>query len=309
MIRITFILVVFSLSLNGFSQQIAQYSQWSFNQFAINPAMAGLKNCLDVRGAYRMQWAGFDGAPQTGLFTINAPIKARRKALNSPYHGLGAKIERDQFGHFNNFAISAAYAIHFPMGRDKRLSFGVLGGVQQFGFDQSNVTTIDPDLAVGQSSSNFMFPLLGFGGWYNSKNFYVGASMDQLARNRWGDIGFNSRFGLHMKLTSGTRITFDNNNSVLPAILIRIPPKGPASIDLNLMFDFTDKLLVGIGYRNTDALIAMLRLRLEKFSVGYSFDFITSAIRGGNFHTHEISLMYNTCRSRGNSTSACPLFE
>jgi type IX secretion system PorP/SprF family membrane protein len=309
MIRGSIIYLLLYMSLCARAQQVAQYSQWSFNQFAINPAMAGLKNCLDVRAAYRMQWAGFEGAPQTGLFTINAPIKARRKKFNSPYHGLGAKIERDQFGHFNNFAISGAYAVHFPIGREKRLSFGVLAGIQQFGFDQSNVTTIDPDLAVGESSSNFMFPLLGFGGWYNSKNFFVGISMDQLARNRWGDIGFNSRFGLHTKLTSGTRITFDNKNSVLPAILIRIPPKGPASIDLNLMFDFTDKFLVGLGYRNTDALIAMARLRLEKFSVGYSFDFITSDIRGGNFHTHEISLMYNTCRSRGNSTSACPLFE
>lgn len=304
-----FIIVCCLFTFAGFTQQIAQYSQWSLNQFAINPAMAGLKSCLDVRGAYRMQWAGFDGAPQTGLYTINAPIKAQRNSLNSPYHGLGAKIERDQFGHFYNFAISAAYAIHFPIARDKLLSFGVSAGVQQFGFNQSLVTTIDPDLAVAESSSNFLLPLLGFGAWYNSKNFFVGASVDQLARNNWGDIGFNSRFGLHMKLTSGTKITFDNNNSVLPALLIRIPPKGPASVDLHLMFDFTDRFLVGIGYRNTDALIAMVRLRLEKFSVGYSFDFITSAIRGGNFHSHEISLMYNTCRSRSNSSSACPLFE
>jgi type IX secretion system PorP/SprF family membrane protein len=291
------------------AQQIGQYSQWSFNQFAINPAMAGLKNCLDVRAGYRLQWAGFDGAPQTGLITINAPIKTRRKALNAPYHGLGGKVERDQFGHFNHIGISMAYAIHFPLAREKRLSFGVSGGVQQFGFDQSNVTTVDPDLAVGQAVSNFMFPLISFGGWYNSQNFYVGASLDQMARNRWGDIGFNSRFGIHMKLLAGTKITFDNNNSVLPSMIIRIPPRGPASMDLNLMFDFVDNFLVGLGYRNTDAVIFLARFKLDKFSVGYSFDFITSDIRGGNFHTHEISLFYNTCRSGKTSMSACPLFE
>lgn len=202
-----------------------------------------------------------------------------------------------------------AYAIHFPLSKERRLSFGLEGGVQQFGFDQSGVTTVDPDIAVGQAVSNFMFPLVGFGGWYNTKRFYFGASLDQLARNRWGDIGFNSRFGLHMKLQAGTQVTFDNNNSVLPAILIRIPPRGPASIDLNLMFDFMDNVLLGLGYRNTDAVIFLARFRLEKFSVGYSFDFITSSIRGGNFHTHEISLFYNTCRSGKSSSSACPLFE
>jgi type IX secretion system PorP/SprF family membrane protein len=290
-------------------QQIAQYSQWSFNQFAINPAMAGLKQCLDVRAGFRAQWVGFEGAPRTGLVTINAPLKTKRKALNAPYHGLGGKVERDAFGHFNNIGISMAYALHFPLSKERRLSFGVNGGIQQFGFDQTNVTTVDPDLAVGQSASNFLFPLIGFGGWYNTKRFYVGAAIDQLARNRWSDIGFNSRFGLHLKMQAGTQFTFENNNSVLPAIMLRIPPKGPASFDLNLMFDFVDNLLLGLGYRNTDAVIFLARLRLDKFSVGYSFDFVTSAIRGGNFHTHEISILYNTCRSEKRSTSACPLFE
>lgn len=306
-----FRLLIASLLLTPliFGQQIAQYSQWSFNQFSINPALAGIKNCLDVRSAYRLQWAGFEGAPESGLFTINAPLNKKRKHLNSSFHGLGGKIERDVFGHFQNFAVSMAYALHFPLDQEKRLSFGISAGVQQFGFNQENVSTIDPDPAVAQSANVFMVPLIGAGAWYNSEKFYVGASIDQLARNRWEDIGFSSRFQMHFKLAAGTRWNLENNYSVLPSVLIRIPPAGPPSVDLNAMFDFGNNFMVGAGYRNVDAVIAFLRLRIKKITVGYSFDYITSNIQGGNFHTHEISVMYNNCRSRNTKAAACPLFE
>lgn len=307
--KLLFILFILAAPMT-FGQQIAQYSQWSFNQFAINPALAGVKRCLDVRTAYRAQWLGFEGAPQSGLFTINAPLSKKRKRLNSPFHGIGGKIERDQFGNFNNFSISVAYALHFPIDRDKRLSFGLSGGVQQFGFDQTQVITIDPDQAVAQSGNNFLFPLIGFGGWFNTDQYYVGAAVDQIAMNDWGDnIGFASRFRLHTKIQAGTKFTFDNDNTLLPGILFRIPPAGPASVDLNVMMDFKNTFMVGVGYRNVDAFIGFFRVNIQQFSVGYSFDFITSDIRGGNFHTHELSLHYTGCRRGPRSKSACPLFE
>lgn len=297
------------LSSFVFGQQLPQYSQWAFNQFSINPAMAGIKNCLDVRTAVRLQYLGLDGAPQSGVFTINAPINAKRKGLSSPYHGIGAKIERDVIGNFTDFAVSMAYALHFPLDRDKRLSFGLSGGVQQFSFNQENVITVDPDPAVTQSANVFMVPLIGGGAWYNSNNFYVGFSIDQLARNKWRDIGFASRFGIHSKLVTGTRWKFDNGYSLLPSALLRIPPAGPMSLDLNMMMDFKNNFLFGFGFRNTDAIIGLIRLRFDKFSVGYSFDFITSNLQGGNFNTHEISLLFNTCRNRNSQAAACPLFE
>lgn len=306
-----FLLLIASLLLTPliFGQQIAQYSQWSFNQFSINPALAGIKNCLDVRSAYRLQWAGFEGAPESGLFTINAPLNKKRKHLNSSFHGLGGKIERDVFGHFQNFAVSMAYALHFPLDQEKRLSFGISAGVQQFSFNQEGVSTIDPDPAVVQSANVFMVPLIGAGAWYNSERFYVGASVDQLARNRWEDVGFSSRFQMHFKLAAGTRLNLENNYSLLPSVLIRIPPAGPPSVDLNAMFDFGNNFMLGAGFRNVDAVIAFLRLRIKKLTIGYSFDYITSNIQGGNFHTHEISVMYNNCRSRNTKAAACPLFE
>lgn len=302
-------LLILLLSFSGWSQQIAQYSQWSFNQFAINPALAGVKRCLDVRTAARAQWAGFDEAPVSGLFTVNAPLKKRKKRHNASFHGLGGKIERDVYGPFNNFSLSLAYALHFPLQNEQRLSFGLSAGIQQFGFDHSNVSTIDPDPAVAQTSNQMLFPLIGLGAWYNSEMFYVGAAIDQIAKNKWEDVGFASRFRLHTKIQAGTKFTFDNDNSLLPGFLLRIPPAGPASFDINMMMDFKNKVMLGVGYRNVDAFIAFLKVNIKKFTIGYSFDYITSDIRGGNFHTHEISLQFSGCRRGPRSQSACPLFE
>lgn len=304
---ITFLVLIITFS--GWSQQIAQYSQWSFNQFSINPALAGLKRCLDVRTAARVQWADFEGAPVSGIFTINAPLQKKSKRYNDFFHGLGGKVERDVYGPFNNLSISLSYAIHFPLRDKQRLSFGVSGGIQQFSFDHAAATTIDPDPAVAQTTNQMLFPLIGFGAWYNSEIFFVGAAIDQVARNKWEDVGFASRFRLHGKIQAGTKFTFDNNNSLLPGILLRVPPAGPLSFDLNLMMDFQNKFMLGLGYRNVDALIAFMKVNIKQFTIGYSFDYITSAIRGGNFHTHEISLQFSTCKKRKTSVNACPLFE
>jgi len=309
LIYIAFFGVFMCYPLQNLAQQTPQYSQWAFNHFAINPALAGIKNCLDVRSGYRLQWAGFEGAPNSGLFTINAPLNKKRKQFKSSFHGLGAKVEHDVFGNFNNFALTMAYALHFPLEKGKRLSFGASAGFQQFGFDHTQATTIDPDVAVAQSANMFLVPLIGAGGWFHTENWFVGASIDQLARNRWDDIGFSSRFQLHTRLTAGAKVSLKNNISLLPAMLFRIPPAGPPSVDLNLMVDFGNFFLTGLGYRNVDAVIAFFKFKIKKFTVGYSFDFTTSNLQGGHYNTHEISLSFNTCRSRKTAPNACPLFE
>lgn len=306
--RIYSVLILLLISSFGRSQQITQYSQWSFNQFAINPALAGVKRCLDIKTAVRAQWLGFEDAPQSGFFTVNAPLNKKKKRLNDSFHGLGGKIERDIFGAFDNFSLSMAYALHFPIGKDHQLSFGASLGLQQLGFNHTKAVTIEADPAVAESSNQMLFPLLGAGVWYSSQNFYVGTAVDQLAKNKWENVGFASRFRIHTKIQAGTKFTFANDNSILPGILFRIPPAGPVSFDLNAMFDFQNQFALGVGYRNVDAFIGFLKVNIKQFTIGYSFDYVTSAIRGGNFHTHEISLQYSGCRRGARSERACPLF-
>jgi hypothetical protein len=42
--------------LSTYAQQKPQYTQYIFNNFLLNPAVAGIENYTDVKLGYRSQW-------------------------------------------------------------------------------------------------------------------------------------------------------------------------------------------------------------------------------------------------------------
>ncbi|MEN9399797.1 MAG: hypothetical protein RL632_898 [Bacteroidota bacterium] len=292
-----------------FGQQIAQYSQWSAHQFALNPAHAGIKSCIDVHTLYRTQWVGFDGAPKSGMFTVSAPLSLKRKQYLSARQGVGLRFESDRIGQFNTNRLNAAYAAHFNFTRDTRLSLGLYGGVIQLGYDPSSSTSIDPDPTVLKEAS-FIVPDATFGAWWNGQNYYAGLVLDHLIASRWKDIGVASKFHFHALFNAGYRFQFTENFTLIPAVLLKIPSRGPMAFDLQMMADLNNKFNFGLGYRNQDCLMFFAGFKLnQRLSIQYSFDATISALRKASSNSHEISLSFNTCRKERNSTSACPLFE
>lgn len=309
MVRLLFILILLLTTLFSFGQQIPQYSQWSMHQFAGNPAHAGIKKCVDIHTLYRLQWVGFEGAPRSGFLTVSIPLDSKRKKYLSARHGTGFKFETDKIGQFNVNRLNMAYAAHFNFDKYKRLSLGVFGGIMQMGYDPSSTHTTDPDPAV-MNQGSFVAPDASFGAWFNDENYYFGVSFRNLFPSRWENIGNSSRNRFHASLTGGYRLGIGETLSLLPAVNLRVPPKGPVSIDLNLHLDYKNLLGFGIGYRNTDALIAFASLKIkEQFSIIYSFDYTLSRIQLAAQNTHEISLRFTTCKPRKATSASCPLFE
>jgi len=299
--------ILWSPGLNA--QQLPQYTQWSSHQFAINPAHAGIKSCIDIHSLYRLQWVGFDGAPKSGFLTISAPIKTKRKSYLQARHGVGMRFETDRIGHFNTNRLNAAYAGHFNFSRDNRLSLGLYGGIIQFGFDPSNTLTIDPDPAINQEAS-FVAPDATFGAWWNGENYYIGAVLQNLIPYKWVDLGNDSRFRFHSLVNAGYRVKINETLTVFPAFILKIPPRGPVALDLQAMVDLKDVVDLGLGYRNSDAVLFFAGFKInQRFSVQYSFDLTLSPLRNGSSNTHELSLTFSACRPENTSTSKCPLFE
>ena len=291
------------------AQQIPQYSQWSMHQFAGNPAHAGIKKCIDLHALYRVQWVGFGGAPKSGFFTASIPLQSRRRQYLSARQGTGIKFETDQIGQFNVNRLNVAYAGHFNFNEHNRLSLGIFAGVIQMGYDPSTLQTADPDPSV-MTQGSFVAPDASFGAWYNAQYYYFGLSLQNLIPSKWTNIGQNSRNRFHASLSAGYQLSVSETISLLPAVNMRIPPRGPLSVDLNLNLDYNNLLGVGIGYRNTDALIAFFTLKIkEQFSIVYSFDYILSDIQLGSKNTHEVALRFTTCKIRSASNASCPLFD
>ncbi len=93
-------------------------------------------------------------------------------------------------------------------------------------------------------------------------------------------------------------------------MILRIPPNGKISSDINLILDYQNQIGFGLGFRNTDALLFFFNVKfIEQFSIGYSFDYIISSLGRNQFFTHEISLSFSGCKSANSSKTQCSLFE
>src|SRR3954464_3124639 len=100
-------IVLISLTTLAFAQQDPQFSQNMFNRLYTNPAVAGSNDAICANLLYRTQWVGFEGAPKTGVFGVEAPIGK---------FGAGLSVATDKLGFENTLQFKLALAYHLPVG-------------------------------------------------------------------------------------------------------------------------------------------------------------------------------------------------
>ena len=114
-----------------YAQQDAQTSMYFFNPLQFNPGYAGSRGSLNITGVSRAQWVGWDGAPNTQFLSVHAPVV--RQDI-----GVGANIAYDKIGSRSAFTAMANFAYHMQLNNDDlKLSLGLSGGIQQYGYDFS----------------------------------------------------------------------------------------------------------------------------------------------------------------------------
>lgn len=309
--RIAFISLIL-IAFNGQAQQTPQYTQYMLNYFALNPAMAGIKECIDVKLGYRTQWVNFPGAPRTAFATISTRLKFKKSKSPFGHHGIGAKVESDAMGLTGTTKLYLAYAYHFRLARDLKASAGVFGGIQQFRFNIGEAFYWQgPDPAVHSSSAVIIWPDFTPGFFlYNDKLFF-GLDIRQLLLNKIKGYGTETnRFKHHFELLGGYNVEIDDKLGYTASAAIKFTPMTVPAVDLNLLLDYNRTFQFGFSYRNTDALAAMFKVNfLKHFTLGYSFDLTTSRVRLGSSNTHEIVLGLYTCNVAGGDNFSCPVFD
>ena len=63
--------------LNLPAQQMPLFSQYTFNEFLLNPAVAGSEGYTSINLTSRKQWTGIEGAPFTNAVSIQSRIMKR----------------------------------------------------------------------------------------------------------------------------------------------------------------------------------------------------------------------------------------
>ena len=143
------ILVFFTTILTGVAT--ATYAQlkpanaiYYFNEYLINPAMAGKEEAFKANVGYRKQLSNFGNAPQTQFLTADFGYDGRS--------GFGFKIYSDKAGLLRETSVSISYAYHLRLTEENKLSFGLSGSYIKQGLSSGDFSgdLDDPDVIAAE---------------------------------------------------------------------------------------------------------------------------------------------------------------
>ena len=296
-----FSFVIIFTTIAGFAQQDAQFTQYMYNTININPAYAGSRGALSIFGLYRTQWVGLDGAPETSSFSVNTPI-------NNSNLGVGFSFVNDKIGptNENNFSVDVSYTVQTSA--NFKLSFGIKGTANLFNLD---VTKLNPDQQGDpqfQDLDNKFSPNVGAGIYWHSDKAYIGLSVPNfIETNRYDDNDipiFKDRISYY--LMGGYVFDLDKYQYIKfkPAVLAKMVEGAPLQVDVSANFMFYDKFVMGVAYRWSASLSAMVGFQItDGLYLGYGYDRETTNLNNYNSGSHEIFLRYEFFKNNSKITS------
>lgn len=287
------IAIISSISLQVNAQTDPVSSQYMFNQMLYNPGVAGSSGMICATAMNRQQWVGFEGAPTTTLFHINAAI--------SPFgtsSGIGLTIVNDKTGFDTDNSLSLTYSYILDLGPGK-LGIGANIGILNKAIDPSwNIPSdqfVDPsqDPLIPDGKESIIAFDMGFGLYYSTTDYYAGLSVTHLnepklkyiqgtpyvARQFYGMAGYNLRL---------------NNPAfeLLPSVFLYSDGKV-FQTTVNTLVRYNKKVWGGVSYRAGDSMSGIFGIELYNgIRISYAYDFPMNDIRKSTSGSHEFLVNY-----------------
>jgi len=307
-------IIFFLSSLCLIGQQHSNYTQYTLNRFALNPAIAGLKPCAETTFGNRRQWVGFENAPLATFASFNTRLNKEDKYPKN-FHGIGLHILNERQGFSNNLYIKLAYAYHVKLWVNYHLSVGMFAGIQRhsFSYDLIRLPNKAIDPAINQELVNDeVYPEISPGAFFYNRNFYVGLSMLQVYPVRTGKLGTKkNKLTGHYFLSGGYRLRGRNRLDFIPSFMLSFSPFIAPTFDLTLTADYKQRISVAMGskYLNSGYITLQLRL-IKKVYVGYSYEYALNELNKVAPSTHEIILNFTSCTTdKKHIKFVCPAYQ
>ena len=290
--KITTILFLAVIAGSGslWGQQMSQYTQYMFNDFVINPAIAGIHDYYQIRTNHRFQWVGLTDPPLTNSISFYGPHEKRDM-------GYGGYIYNDVTGPTSRTGFTGAYAYNIAINSELRLSMGLYLSLMQYRIDGTQLKPKDvSDPSILNMVSTSYMPDAGLGAYLYAENYYVGLSLAQLLNNNVkifdNKDGIN-RLKTHINLTGGYSYEIDMNWSLEPSVMIKGTAPKELSFDITARVDWKKMLWGGVSYRFQDAISILIGYRYEETLIfGYAYDIGITTFRKYNSGTHELMIGY-----------------
>ncbi len=265
MLRILIFLVSFFSVLTVSAQQDVQFSQNMFNKLANNPGFAGSRGVIATSVLHRTQWMGFEGAPSSQNFSIDAEVPI----LNG---GVGLNIVKDNIAAFSNLGLQASYAYRTELG------LGQIGMGLSFGMFQSGINGGDlkpsqsGDAAIPSEDVKGSKIDFGAGVYFNTQDVYIGLSSAHLTEPEieWND-GQSFTLSRHYFLIAGYYHELNAIFSLNPSIYLK-SDGATSQLDINSNIIYNNKMWGGVSYRLDQGLVLLAGADINpdlRFGIGY----------------------------------------
>lgn len=293
-ISIVFVFVGFTV----FGQQDAQFTQNVFNKLDINPGYAGStdgKFCFTVLG--RQQWSGFEGNPETYLFSGNTKFGV---------HGVGLTIFSDKLGIEQSLFAKGAYSYNKTIGAG-HIGIGVELGMLNKSLGSNFIAVDDPGLDPAIPNENTAATTFdaGFGLYLKMPKFYVGLSAQHIPASTLkaaangsvtGNIGdLNYDIARHYYVMAGYDWDIQKNQKwvLKPSVFIKTDAAS-TQMDFNVLMEYNKVVWGGVSYRLEDAIAVLLGVNVKgNVKLGVAYDITTSSI--GDYSNGSMELMLRYC--------------
>ncbi len=272
--RILLLVATLATSYRLHAQQNVTYSHYYLNPFLYNPSFAATNGYSELYLNYRDQWSGLEGAPTTGMMSLQLPLNSKA--------GIAFTGLTDKAGVLNTSTGLVTFAYQVYLGNsvndEHKIAFGLSAGATSHSIRPDDSYANDP--AVGTTNS-----FEGqFGMHYQNRNLKIAAAFPRLQagvehlRNTISSVSYTIQLGDRIEVEPMVAYrTYDNTSAQAEALgLLRI-----------------DKLVwVGASYRQHYGATALGGFNYrDKLKLAYAYDFASAQLNALGGGTHEIQLV------------------
>lgn len=297
----------------SFGQQLPLYSQYLYNKFLINPAVAGSDGYTSLNLTARKQWLGLDGSPQTFSFSVQTRFLKHKPIVevknnktvfipeNDARVGLGASVFSYQSGLIQRTGFQMSYAYHIWLHNMTQLSLGLSLTGTYFRLNEKQMSLEDQnDPALNDNLRRGIFMPDGtFGVYLLNRRYNAGFSVYQLfgGSAKIGNAAYyNYNLYRHYYLFGSYSFDARKDLELRPSLLIMMSEqqityvKPMAEFGLNGVYN--ENFWAGLSYRTSGAIIANIGVKYTNVFIGYAFDFTLQEIQRVTYGTHELNIAW-----------------
>jgi type IX secretion system PorP/SprF family membrane protein len=289
------------------AQQLPLYSQYLYNKFLINPAVAGSDGYTSFNLTAREQWVGYSGAPRTFSFSGQARVLKRgyllkNKSTRNVYRpktdgkiGFGGYVFSDKNGLIQRTGFQASYSYHMWVQNNTQLSMGLAVTGYHFKINEREINFEDPNepWLNNELRRGIFVPDADFGIYILNPKYNIGFSTEQLfgAAAKIGDEAYkNFSMDRHYYLFGAYSLVPWNKTELQPSVLVMMSEQMKPMADIGFTYIYDRKIWAGLSYRTSKAIVANFGVTYTNMYIGYAFDFTLQEIQRVTYGTHELTV-------------------